>query len=148
MKASASCALAPTVPAGAEGVAVGEPVGDPVGDSVGDGEVDSSSALNAGRFFAVGLGVVDVSAEGLGVVDASADGLEVVDASADGDGLAGRVTPAPGSAVAPALGSSGVAAVPQGPGAVLLQATVRKRSWAWRFTVSTSELSVSPGIST
>src|SRR6478735_7651177 len=152
MKARASFASAPTASAGAgvaesDGVAAGDSVADAAGDSLGDwlgdwlgesvglGDVESS-APNAGRFFGVALSLAP------GSVDEDAEG----DAAGDG----GSVTPTPGSALglAVALGSVDGAAVPQGPGAALEHATVRKRSCACRLTVSTSELSVSPGIST
>src|SRR4051794_9063205 len=110
MKARASFAFAPTVSAGAVGVADGDPLGDAVGDALGEpvglGDVDLSSAVNAGRFFALGLAV--------------GAGVEF--------GCAGSVTPTPGSAVGLALGFVGAAAVAHGPGAALLHATVRKRS--------------------
>src|SRR6478609_6587345 len=120
-----------------DGDADGDSAGDCDGDCEADGLLDglflflSATRPNAGRFFELGLS--DAFLDGLS--DGSEDGED--DGEDDGESLG-----ASGSLTVGALPA------PHGPGAVLLQATVRKRSCAVRDTVSTRSERFLPGIST
>src|SRR6476661_5825093 len=131
MKARASFAVA-SPPVGALdslGAVVGEVVGEAVGEALGVADFDGAAAF-AACFF---LPSARKPARFLGLAEPL--------------GWAGSVTPEPGAVVAPGAVGAG-AALPHGPGLALVQATVRNRSCAVRFAVSTSELEVSPGTST
>ena len=107
--------------------------GDSPADSLGDSLAES-----------VGEGVSDGEALWDGCFDGLADGL----ARMPGRFLELPVALSEGARDASSDGSVGAADVAHGPGFWLVQATVRKRSWAWRLTVSTRLFDVGPGIST